>query len=122
MLVNSTGIDPVSIRVKNNLKKTYLCETQRKFDYMPVKPRANGRIIVGKQLPTLLDVICCVRLHTLLRGVGSFCTKFETGQTFSYVQTDATTSNSVGPLSRERYLKGREIHFACSVWAMWFIK
>ena len=43
-----------------------------------VKPRANGRNIVGQQLPTLLDVGCC-------------CAKFETGQTFSYVQTDATT-------------------------------
>ena len=41
MLLISTGIDPVSIRVKNNLKKTRLCETQRKFDYMPVKPRVN---------------------------------------------------------------------------------
>ena len=30
---------------------------------------------------------CCM----LLRVVGSCCAKFETGQTFSYVQTDATT-------------------------------
>ena len=30
------------------------------------KPRANGRNIAGQQLPTLLDVTCCVRLHTLL--------------------------------------------------------
>ena len=30
-----------------------------------VKPRANGRNIVGQQLPTLLDVTCCVRLYTL---------------------------------------------------------
>ena len=35
---------------------------------------------------------CCVRLHTLLHVV----VKFETGQTFSYVQTDATTPNIVG--------------------------
>ena len=34
-----------------------------------VKPRANGRNIVGRQLPTLLDVTCCVRLHTLLHVV-----------------------------------------------------
>ena len=34
-----------------------------------VKPRANGRNIVGQQLPTLLDVTCCVRLHTLLHVV-----------------------------------------------------
>ena len=31
--------------------------------------RANGRNIVGQQLPTLLDVTCCVRLHTLLHVV-----------------------------------------------------
>ena len=89
---------------------------------MPVKPRANRRDIVGQQLPTLLDVTCCVCLHTLLHVVGRFCAKFETGQKLSCMKTDATTYNIVGPLSRERYLKGREIHFACSVWAMWFIK
>jgi len=47
-----------------------------------LKPRANGRNIVGQQLPTLLDVTCCVRLHTLLHVVGCCCAKFETGQTF----------------------------------------
>ena len=35
-------------------------------------PRANGLNIVGQQLPTLLDVTCCVRLHTLLHVV-AFC-------------------------------------------------
>ena len=35
-----------------------------------VKPRENGRNIVGQQLPTLLDFTCCVRLHTLLHVVG----------------------------------------------------
>ena len=35
---------------------------------------------------------CCM----LLSVVGSSCAKFETGQTFSYVQTDATTPNIVG--------------------------
>ena len=29
------------------------------------KPRANGRNTVGQQLQTLLDVTCCVRLHTV---------------------------------------------------------
>ena len=47
-----------------------------------LKPRANGRSIVGQQLPTLLDVTCCVRLHTLLHVVEYCCTKFETRQTF----------------------------------------
>ena len=35
---------------------------------------------------------CCM----LLDVVASCCAKFETGQTFSYVQTDATTPNNVG--------------------------
>ena len=38
-----------------------------------LKPRANGRNIVGQQLPKLLDVTCCVRLHTLLHVVGCCC-------------------------------------------------
>ena len=38
-----------------------------------IKPRANGRNIVSQQLPKLLDVTCCVRLHTLLHVVGSCC-------------------------------------------------
>ena len=48
---------------------------------------------------------CCM----LLRVVGSCCAKFETDQTFSYVQTDATTPNIVGQ-------KGWELlrPFACS--------
>ena len=32
-------------------------------------PHANGCNIVGQQLPTLLDVTCCVHLHTLLHVV-----------------------------------------------------
>ena len=32
--------------------------------------RANERNIVDQQLPTLLDVTCCVRLHTPLHVVG----------------------------------------------------
>ena len=37
---------------------------------------------------TLVDVTCCARLHTLLHVVGSCYAKFETGQIFSYVQTN----------------------------------
>ena len=40
--------------------------------------------------PTMLDVTCCVCVLTLLRVVGSCRAKFDTGQTFSPVQTDAT--------------------------------
>ena len=35
--------------------------------------RANGRNIVGQQLPALLDVACCVRLQTLLHVVACCC-------------------------------------------------
>ena len=38
----------------------------------------------------LLDVTFCVRLHTLWHVVACCCAKFETGHTFSPVQTDAT--------------------------------
>ena len=57
---------------------------------MCVRLRANGRNIVDQQLPTLLDVTCCVRLHTLLHVVGCCCAKFETGGTFRPVKTDRT--------------------------------
>ena len=50
---------------------------------------ANRHNIVDQQLPTLLDVTCCVRLHTLLHVVGCCCAKFETSQTFQ-----PTTPNS----------------------------
>ena len=55
-----------------------------------VRLRANRRNIVGQQIPTMLDVTRCVSVHTLLRVVGSCRAKFDTGQTFSPVQTDAT--------------------------------
>ena len=47
-----------------------------------VRLPANGCNIVDQQLPTLLDVTCCIRLHTLLHLVGCCCAKFETAQTF----------------------------------------
>ena len=34
-----------------------------------LKPSGNGRNIVGQQIPTLLVVTCCGRLHNLLRDV-----------------------------------------------------
>ena len=43
---------------------------------------------------TLLDVTCCVRLHTLLHVVGSCCAKFVTGETFNPLQANATTTNT----------------------------
>ena len=58
-----------------------------------VKPRVNGHNIVGQQLPTLLDVTCCVCLHILLHVVGTCSTMFENSRTFSYMQMDTTTPN-----------------------------
>ena len=57
-----------------------------------LKPRANGRNIVGQELPILLDVTCCVRLHTLLHVVGGCCIRLHTT-----ANTDATTPNIIGP-------------------------
>ena len=34
-----------------------------------LKPSGNGRNIAGQQIPTLLGVTCCARLHTLLHVV-----------------------------------------------------
>ena len=62
------------------------------------KTRANGRIIVGQQLPTFLNVTCCVRLHTLLHVVWCCSAKFETGQTFQ----PTTPNNSFVPWSPKR--------------------
>ena len=37
----------------------------------------------------------CTPSCMLLSVVGNYCAKFETGQTFSYVQPDTTTPNNV---------------------------
>ena len=47
---------------------------------------------VGQQLPALLNVTCCC---VLLKVV--VAQSLNTGQTFSDVQTDATTPNIIGP-------------------------
>ena len=67
-----------------------------------LKPRTKGRNIVGHQLPTLLDVTCCVRLHTpsvacccVLLWVVAHSLK-PVKRLTSYVQTDATIPNIAG--------------------------
>ena len=45
---------------------------------------------------TLLDVTYFVCLYLLLHVVSRCCAKFETSQTLSYAQTDATTVNNAG--------------------------
>ena len=37
---------------------------------------------------TLLNVTCCVRLHTLLRVVGSCCAKFESSQILATIRAN----------------------------------
>ena len=78
----------------------------RATKFLQLKPRANGRNIVGQQLVTLLDVTCCVRLHTLLHVVGSCRAKFETVQTFSNVRTEATTvPTMLGVVRQQRFVR-----------------
>ena len=64
----------------------------------------NGHNSGGQQLPTLLDLTSCACLHTLLLVVESCCSKFETGQTLSYVQMDATTPNNVPSVCTGLYI------------------
>ena len=59
-----------------------------------VKPRANGRNIVDQQLPTLLDVTCRVRLHTLLHVVVCFWELLCKVWNRSNVQLRATDRNN----------------------------
>ena len=69
----------------------YLCK--KKQAVYVVRLRKNGRNIVDQQLPTLLDVTCCVRLFTLLRVVGCWCVllrKVWNQSNFRPVHTDAT--------------------------------
>ena len=49
----------------------------------------------GQMLHVVSVCTPCCHVGMLLRVVESCCIKFETGQTFSYVQTDATTPNEV---------------------------
>ena len=58
----------------------------RKVKSFDTKPLAIRRNIVGKQLPTFLDITCSFRLHTLRQVVACcwelLCKVFETGLTF----------------------------------------
>ena len=78
--LSSICVDDSSLNLNSNLPLT-------------LGNRANGRNIVGQKPPTLLDVTCCVRLHTMLHAVVSCRVKFETGQTFE----PATPNISFGP-------------------------
>ena len=58
----------MSKKKKTSVDRLEIIKTNTQ-DLRRVKPRANGCNIVGQQLPTLSDVTCWVRLHTLLHVV-----------------------------------------------------
>ena len=60
-----------TILVSQNNKAASMLVSQTVLGSMNsfLKPHANECNIVGQQLPALLDVTCCVHLHTLLHVV-----------------------------------------------------
>ena len=61
----------------NNVARGF---NSQRLDSSGFRLRANGRNIVGQQLPTLLDVTCCVRLynnsqHCWRNNVGICCVR-----------------------------------------------
>ena len=54
---------------KYSVQVCFLFSKSLLYIFRILKPRANGHNIVGRQLPTLLDVTCCARLHILLHVV-----------------------------------------------------
>ena len=50
------------------MKRTKIVKS---FRSLALKAHANGRNIVGQQVPTLLGPTCCVRLHSMLALVAS---------------------------------------------------
>ena len=58
------------------------CPSNQRICAVCLEPRANEHNILGQQFATLLDVTRCTPCCMLLRVVGSYCAKFENGQTF----------------------------------------
>ena len=94
-----------------------------------VRLPANGCNIVDQQLPTLLDVTCCIRLHTLLHLVGCCCAKFETGQTFqpttpniSFVSGSPKRSATMDPFAQLFQRCWGRTHSLCMVYKdLWVV-
>jgi len=94
------------MEIIQEMRRELILLRYRAIRFLQLKPRANGRNIVGQQLLTLLDVTCCVRLHALLHVVGGCRETFETVQTFSYVQTEATTvPTMLGVVGQQRFVR-----------------
>ena len=78
-----------------------------------VKPHTNGCNVVGQQLSTLLDVTCCVRLHTLLpvaellHIVGSCCIRFSRYCQHGGNDSQNCWSNNVGSCCVRLYVAKR---------------
>ena len=53
------------LQLEQHTEESVRCNTM----FLHIKPCVNGRNIVNQQLRTLLDVTCCVRLHSLLHVV-----------------------------------------------------
>ena len=73
------------------------------FSHHMVRLRANERNIVDQQLPTLLDVTCCVCLHTLLHVVGCCCVLLR--KVWNRSNFSATPNISFVPWSPKRSAK-----------------
>ena len=91
------GVRPIACMSNENADVPEDINSNRKFDVTLDGTLLSQALCKSVQNCWMLHVAsvcspCCM----LLRVVGSYCAKFETGQTFSYVQTDATTPNIVG--------------------------
>ena len=58
--------------------------------------QTDAKLLANNSQHCWISHVESVCTPTLLHVVGSCCTKFETGQTFIDVQTDATTPNMLG--------------------------
>ena len=58
--------------------------------------RADGRNIVGQQIPTILDVTRCVRLHTLFMLVGVYAQSLKPINLLAHVLTAAKSPKCWG--------------------------
>ena len=97
---------------------------------LTVKSRANGRRIVGQQFPTLLDVTCCVRLHTplhvvaccweLLRKVWNLSNFWPTNSNTSFVPwSPKPSAKMLDPFCSSSCLVGAtHAHHTCSTWIL----
>ena len=78
------------------------------FGLVLLKPHANGRNIVGQQLPTLLDIICCV-LYMLLEVVAQSLKPVKRLSTCKRTQQLSTCWEFLNINSGKRRKSGRDM-------------